>query len=258
MEVQSILEAGTLNMARMWEATARSIGGRWARWDDAWAVDSGLRTRVFNRVTILRRLPSSAAPELVARINKFYGVNPDGGEYLINDPWATLRLEPHGFERWWSLPFMVRPPGGAPRRDADLEIRRVRSKHDLEVFVQTLVQGFAIAELEQLSASRIMSKKVLADGAMRCWVGIAEGRAVGTSVAHVSDGVVGVYLISVVPAMRRRGFGETLTWQATLADHTAPSTLQSSELGRPVYERMGYVTALECATWVNTTRVPVH
>ena len=103
-----------------------------------------------------------------------------------------------------------------------------------------------------------MNQKVLANGAMRCWVGIAEDRAVGTSVAYVSDGVVGVYLISVVPAMRRRGFGETLTWQATLADHTSPSTLQSSELGRPVYERMGYVTALECATWVNTTRVPVH
>ena len=254
--MQAILEAGALNMARMWEAPARSIGGRWARWDDAWAVDSGLRTRVFNRVTILRRLDSSSAPELVARINKFYGVNPDGGEYLINDPWATLRLEAHGFERWWSLPFMVRPPGGAPRRDSDLEIRSVRSKHDLDVFVQTLVQAFAIAELENVPASLFMNEKVLADGAMRCWVGIADDRAIGTSVAYVSDGVVGVYLISVVPAMRRRGFGETLTWQATLADDTAPSTLQSSESGRPVYERMGYVTALECATWVNTARIP--
>lgn len=245
-------------MARLWETTARSIGGRFVRWDDAWAADSGLRTRVFNRVTILRQLDSSAAPELVARINEFYGVNLDGGEYLVNDPWATLRLEPHGFERWWSLPFMVRPPGRPPRYPSDLEIRKVRSKGDLEVFVHTLVEGFGVAELENLPASRIMNERVVADGAMRCWVGIAEGRAIGTSVAYVSDGVVGVYLISVLPAMRRRGFGEALTWQATLADDTAPSTLQSSELGRPVYERMGYVTAIECATWVRIVREPAR
>ncbi|HEX7263375.1 MAG TPA: GNAT family N-acetyltransferase [Candidatus Dormibacteraeota bacterium] len=256
MVEQRILEAGALNMARMWEAPARSIGGRWARWDDAWAADSGLPTRVFNRVTILRRLNSSAAPELAERINKFYGVNPNGGEYLVNDPWATLRLEPHGFERWWSLPFMFRPAGGAPSQISDLEIRKVRSGRDLEAFVHTLVEGFAIAELENLPASSIMNKKVLDDGAMQCWVGIAEGRAIGTSVAYLSDGVVGVYLISVVPAMRRHGFGETLTWKATLADHTAPSTLQSSELGRPVYERMGYITALECATWLKASRTP--
>ena len=153
---------------------------------------------------------------------------------------------------------MVRSPGGAPRAFSNLEIRRVRSKRDLEVFVHTLIEGFGIAELGSLPASRIMNERVLADGAMRCWVGFAEGRAIGTSVAYVSNGVVGVYLISVVPAMRRRGFGEALTWQATLADDTAPSTLQSSELGRPVYERMGYVTAMECATWVRTVREPAR
>ena len=85
------------------------------------------------------------------------------------------------------------------------------------------------------------------------WIGLVNGRPVGTSVALVSDGVVGVHLVSVIPAMRRRGFGEALTWQATLAAR-APATLQASEQGGPVYERMGFVTALECATCIRPTR----
>lgn len=117
-------------------------------------------------------------------------------------------------------------------------------------FVHALVEGFAISELTNVPVSRIMDERVVVDGAMRCWVAFADGEAVGTSVAYLSDGVVGVYLVGVVPRMRRQGLGEALTCLATLTDPAAPSTFQASELGRPVYERMGYVKALECATWV--------
>jgi GNAT superfamily N-acetyltransferase len=89
---------------------------------------------------------------------------------------------------------------------------------------------------------------------MRCWVAFAGGRPVGTSVAYVSDGIVGVYLVAVVPSMRRQGYGEALTGRAMLADPAATSTLQASAIGRPLYERMGYGTVLECSTWVKTVR----
>ncbi len=241
-------------MARMWEGPARAIAGHWSRWEDAWAADSGLPTRMFNRVTVLRRLDPAAAPELAERIVRFFLDHPDGGPYLVNDPWATLDLEPYGFRRWITLPFMVRAPGGTPGSRSGLEIRAVRSKSEMDMFVRALVEGFGISELTNLPSSRIMDERVLADGAMRCWIAFADGQPVGTSVAYVSDGIVGVYLVSVLPSARRRGLGEALTWHATLADSASPSTLQASELGRPVYERMGYVTALECATWVRTVR----
>lgn len=241
-------------MARMWEGPARAIGGEWVRWDDAWAADSGLPTRMFSRVTVLRRLDPAAAPELAERIIRFYSGRPEGGPYLVNDPWATLDFEPYGFTRWITLPFMVRAPGGTPGSRSGLEIRAVRSRSEMEMFVQALVQGFGISELTNLPASRIMDERVLADSAMRCSIAFGGGQPIGTSVAYVSDGIVGVYLVSVVPSARRQGVGEALTWHATLADSAAPSTLQASTLGRPVYERMGYVTAIECQTWVKTAR----
>lgn len=249
----SIIDSGVLNMARMWETPARTMGGRWVRWDDAWAADSTLPTRVFNRVTIIRRLDPSSAADLADRIVRFYNVRSDGGEYLVNDPWAALNLEPYGFSKWWSLPFMVRSPAAPSRRGTQLEIREVQSNAAFGDFVHTLVEGFGLPDLADVPTSQVMDDRVLADGAMRCWIGVLGRRPIGTSVAYVSDGVVGVYLVSVLPAMRGRGFGEALTWQAALADR-APSTLQASDLGRPVYERMGYVAALECATWIKTDR----
>lgn len=251
MDEQHVV-SGVLNMARMWETPARTMGRRWVRWEEAWAADSALPTRMFNRVTVLKRLDPAAAPELAERIIRFFGTRPAGGEYLINDPWGTLDLASYGFKRWWTLPFMVRAPRDAPSRPFDLEIAEVRSKGQVAAFVNALVEAFAISELTGISTSRIMDDRVLVDGAMKCWVAFADGRPIGTAVAYHSDGIVGVYLVGVVPGMRRRGLGEALTWQATLSGAGAPATLQASEMGRPVYERMGYVKALDCATWVKT------
>lgn len=172
---------------------------------------------------------------------------------MVNDTWATLDLEPYGFTRWWSLPFMVRTPGETAVMRSELEIGEARSEVDFADFVQVLVEGFGLQDLSGVPTSRVLDTPVLADGAMRCWVGRLDGRAIGTAVAYVSDGVVGVYLVSVVPAMRGRGFGEALTWRATMADR-APATLQASEMGRTVYERMGYVTECRCATWIKDAR----
>ena len=248
---RQVVDSGVHNMARMWEAPARTMGGRWARWDDAWAADSTLPTRLLNRVTIVRRHPPSAAGQLAERIEEFYAARPDGGEYLVNDPWATADLEPYGFTRWRSLPFMIRHPRAAPPRRSDLKIRECRSPDDFADFVSTLVEGFGLQELEDVPTNRILDERILTEPAVRCWIGVLAGRTIGTSVALVAGGVVGVYLVSVLPAMRGRGFGQDLTWHATLADR-APATLQASAMGLPVYRRMGYGNALECATWIKS------
>jgi hypothetical protein len=248
-----VVDSGVRNMARMWEAPARTMGGRWARWDDAWAADSTLPTLLLNRVTIVRRLAPSASGQLAARIEDFYAARPSGGEYMVNDPWATIDLEPYGFGRWWSLPFMIRYPDAAPSRRSDLRIRECRSPDQFADFVCKLVAGFGLQELENVPTNQVLDQRILTEPAVRCWIGVLDGRTIGTSVALVADGVVGVYLVSVIPAMRGRGFGEELTWHATLADR-APATLQASAMGRPVYQRMGYVTALECATWIKGSR----
>jgi hypothetical protein len=43
-----------------------------------------------------------------------------------------------------------------------------------------------------------------------------------------------------VAEARGRGYGEAITWAATLADPSVPAMLVATDMGRPVYERMGY------------------
>jgi hypothetical protein len=40
-----------------------------------------------------------------------------------------------------------------------------------------------------------------------------------------------------------------MTWPATLADAEAPSMLIASDLGRPTYERMGYLPMARFTLW---------
>ncbi len=209
---------------------------------------------MFNRVIIVRRLDPSTAPELAERIVGFYAEGPDEGPYLVVDTWATLDLQPYGFKRWMTLPFMVRAPGEPSGRRYDLDIREARSKDEIERFVEVLVEAFGLSDLKSVPTAQVVDERILAGGSMQCFVGYVDGQPVGTSVAYHSDGVVGVYLVGVVPAMRRKGFGEALTWHATLSDPALPCSLQASDLGRPVYERMGYVTVAECAMWIKTGR----
>lgn len=56
-------------------------------------------------------------------------------------------------------------------------------------------------------------------------------------------------LVATVPEARRRGFGEALTWQAALAEPGLPAMLLSSDPGRPVYERMGFLPLFRSTLW---------
>jgi len=55
--------------------------------------------------------------------------------------------------------------------------------------------------------------------------------------------------VSAMPGVRGRGYGEAMTWPATLADAEAPSMLIASDLGRPTYERMGYLPMARFTVW---------
>jgi len=50
--------------------------------------------------------------------------------------------------------------------------------------------------------------------------------------------------VATVPDARRRGYGEALSWRAALADPSLPAMLLSSDIARPVYERVGFLPLL--------------
>jgi len=83
-------------------------------------------------------------------------------------------------------------------------------------------------------------------------LGEVDGVAVATSAAFVTGDVCGVYNVGTTPALRGKGYGEALTWAAVDVGRRAGcevAVLQASEMGLPVYERMGFAVVAKYRRW---------
>ena len=76
------------------------------------------------------------------------------------------------------------------------------------------------------------------------------GEVAGGSMAYVAAGVVGVYSVSTRPEFRRKGYGEALTRAALGSAPSLPAVLQPSEMGRAMYERMGFREVGKVTNWI--------
>lgn len=155
-----------------------------------------------------------------------------------------------GYSRVRETPGMVL----APIRDGGgevpgLEIRRVEADADLERFQRTAFEGFGLpGQLGPLFITPAMR----ALPGVELFLGLVDGDPVATSCLVVSPGVAGIYWVSTLEAQRGRGLGEALTWAAVRAGIEAGcpvASLQASEMGAPVYARMGFETPLRYALW---------
>jgi GNAT superfamily N-acetyltransferase len=84
------------------------------------------------------------------------------------------------------------------------------------------------------------------------WALVRDGLAGAWSCIHGWD--CGIYAVGTVPEWRRRGFGRALV-EHVLADArrrgVRTTTLQSTPMGQPLYESLGYVAAGRYEEWVS-------
>jgi GNAT superfamily N-acetyltransferase len=144
---------------------------------------------------------------------------------------------------------MVRPAGGdGPRVPAELTISEVDDEVALEVFERTLVDGYPEPDLQPYRFGSVHDGRILG-GPTHCFTGTVGRRPVATALGHVAHGVNVVEMIATTDDARGRGYGAALTWAATTVDPSLPAVLFASDLGRPVYERLGYHAVSRWTIW---------
>ncbi len=80
---------------------------------------------------------------------------------------------------------------------------------------------------------------------MRYFAGRVDGRMVATSALYTGTGLAGIYAVGTAPDERGRGYGGALTAAALLEGRRLgyeTAALLSSEMGFPVYRRLGFET----------------
>jgi len=131
-----------------------------------------------------------------------------------------------------------------------LEVRAARDRAALHDHLSVLVASFGMPmELAQ----RLLTERVLGLLAAEFYVGYVDGAPVASSALIATDRVAGVWNVGCLPSHRRRGFGEAMTWHAVRRGAELGcdmANLQASEMGQPVYTRMGFEAVAGYRTFV--------
>lgn len=248
----TLLRRFLVNWTQGIESYGASLGGQILQRDDLSAVDIGRPSVGGNVATLFAPLFTEDVDEFMAGLNDFYGFGntaKSGAAYLFS-AWLTPDLRSYGWTLVDYQPLMYRPAGGeAPPIPPGLRIEEVHDETSLFAFEIAIVRGFPIDELEGATPGVAFSPALLNDARQRMWVGWEADRPVCAASTFVEAGVNDVILVATIPEARRRGYGASLTWQATLADPTLPSLLIATDDGRPVYERIGYTSLFRFSLW---------
>src|SRR5437764_2421774 len=237
------------NLAAFWEQLVRPMAQRCTRWPDAWAVDPGSANPFPNSATLVQPLGESGAQELARRLTGFYGAA-SGGAWMLWSAWPTPDLSAWGFHLVGHPPLMVRLPGAeTPPVPPDLRIVAVHDAATLADAERVLIEGYPAPELQPVRPVALWDTRILG-GPLHIWVGYAGERPVTTGMAYVDERVTGVYVIATLEEARGRGYGAAITAHCMAVDPAKPAVLQASDLGQPVYRRLGFVGVARYTLWM--------
>ena len=136
-----------------------------------------------------------------------------------------------------------------------LQIRRVTDSAGIDAHRLVATAGFGTRP-EVATGTACLD---LLDGpGCAIYVGYVDGEPVVSGLGWRVGRTIGVYSIATVESARRRGFGAAMTARI-MADGVAAgcdvAVLQASELGRPIYERLGFRTVVTYRAYVDAGTV---
>src|ERR1043165_1648799 len=123
-----------------------------------------------------------------------------------------------------------------------LEIICIEDTESLRQWIHVASRGFGVPPEFENAWHELFAEAVF-DQPFWTYLAVLDGKPVATSQLFLSAGVAGIYNVTCLPEARGRGIGAAIT-QAPLLDARAMGyrvgILQASELGYPVYRRLGF------------------
>jgi GNAT superfamily N-acetyltransferase len=220
---------------------------------------TGLPDPAFNSIMYANLEPSriDAAVAELRTLRAAHGVPMNWMNWLIGPTSRPTDLAEHllarGFERHRDLTPMTRSLV-EPLPEVDpvpgLTIERVVDSAALAEWIDAELRGFEAdgPTADGLAAMR-RGMGLWPRIPTRYFLGRLNGEPVATASLLLAGGIAGIYDVSTVPEARRRGIGTVMTvaaLQEARAGGFETTFLQPSEMGEPLYHRLGFRV---CCTW---------
>jgi hypothetical protein len=244
-----------LNWAGMGAAAAHSLGGHSRELPAVLMADSGRPLVFFNCATLTQPLSAETASATMDEIAEFFALADSSGqgEVLLVSAWPTGDLRPAGWNLMGHPPLHLLPAGAVPRSAPPvLDVKEVRDVAALHAWERVAIEGYPLDALAGAPPGSVTSESWLEEPRLRLWVGWVGNRPISASSVWTEHGINNVTLVATIPDERGRGYGEALTWHAARVDPSLPSMLISSDVGRPIYERMGFLPLQRITLWHRT------
>jgi GNAT superfamily N-acetyltransferase len=221
------------NAIAMWSTLAR------ARGDDvldhpAFTVIDGRRYRIMLRTAD----PGGDAVEELTELAK--ARRDEGRAVVVEDPFRVLDLRSIGMTVG-QLPVMAREPGPVPAPDG---VEHISTAAELEKVEDLVVHGFPLEEYQPYRPATVFPAELLGQGTAFFRKGTQ-----GACLTMAHGGVGGVYWVTTRPEHRSKGVGRALMYAVLRHFDDLPVTLSASRSGRPLYEKLGFVTLGDADWW---------
>ncbi len=230
-------------------ANCRAYGLGWGaeehQDEDLTYYRSGLAHPNLNGVLRLRStkqagLAVERVTERLAGVPWMWWVGPDSAPGVVDV------LAEHGAAKVGEMPVMAIRLDRLADLDgpAGLKIETVDGAGALAEWVHAYSPSFGVDLQLWDDSLRIEAGRPDAAGIVRL-AGRLDGEVVGTALMLEAHGVAGIYVVTTAEAHRRQGIGAALTSAALRVGQERGlrvGTLQASEMGEPVYLRMGFET----------------
>jgi len=231
-------------------------GGEIRRDGDLLLTASGVRFRAINAAALADLAPAAAAGRIADAVD-WLTARSDRWRWLVGPTSRPADLEGRLLEaglrqvgdsagmaldlRDWRVGAGAGP--GRPRPDG-LTIEPVSDEPGLIRWRGVQQDGLGLDD-ESTGAWWVAHRRPGFDPTLplRNWVASLDGRAVAAAALFVGAGVAGIYNVCTVPAARGRGIAGAVTAAAldeAVSRGLRLAVLGSSEMGYPVYRRLGF------------------
>jgi len=234
-----------------WDAMCSNCPGGWAsQQDGVMRASTGIPFPPFNGVW--SATADVAAADVLEAVDEFAAGDLPWNLQLRPGYPAQLdgELADRGLVVSGEIPFMVLPdpaPLAAAVQRSAATYRQVETFADLDSLLSLLERGFGMPP----EISRAMFPMRLMFLAAT-WIA-TDGQDVSTGLGYVHDGWCGVFNVATPQEHRGRGYGGAVTAHTVEAARAAGARgayLQASSMGRPVYQRLGFVTVESWRQWM--------